>query len=254
MINHKIPVLKLAVFGTFLVIGLWMARTIHDPFHHSKPAEPNFSIGNSPIEQYRLLLVVVDNISAKPVLQSVWWIGSREDMPTAMVSIYPSVTQQDFRDDDLVNIFKLSGIWGRLEPNQEFFDLLDEWDIRWNDYLIIDMAVQEAIIDQIGGVVNEGQKLNGKGVNEQAKILNSSRDKLSFQSRVWRTLCSYASRKSEGLNLDGIPLNLKNHTLTSLKSSKESPIAIFPYQPTFPVCMVNAGLMEAAVPPFLPTK
>lgn len=254
MIRLKLPVMKLAIFVIFLVIGLWMARTIHDPFHEFTPAKPDFSITTPPAEQYRLLLIIVDNISAKPALHSIWWIGSREDMPTAMVSIYPSVTQQAFRDVNLTEAFQLSGMWGQRKPDKKFFELLDEWEIRWNDYLVIDLAMQAAIIDQIGGIFYDGQVLSGKEVNQLAIKMASFHDQLSYQSKVWNTLCSHASRNPEGINLNDLQLNLKNHTLTSQGSGKEVPFELFPYQPTFPVCMVNAGLMEAAVPPFLPTK
>jgi hypothetical protein len=254
MMKPKIPILKLVVFGTFLFCGLWMATTIHDPFYDSDPSEPNFTLSDSPAEQYRLLLVVVDNISAKPVLQSVWWIDNRRDIPTAMILLYPNAIKQTKRDDDIFNTFQLSGIWGKLKPDEEFFDLLNEWDIHWNDYLVIDLTVQSALIDRTGWVAYDEQSLNGEEGTQNVKNLVSSRDQQTYQFRIWSTLCSFASRNPEGLRLDALPLNLKNHLLTSLRSSEEGTLEIFPYQPSFPVCMVNAGFMEAAVPPFLPAK
>jgi hypothetical protein len=248
------PVTRIALFGTFLVIGLWMAKTIHDPFQDSSSSTPQFSINTGSVEQSRLLLIVVDKITMKPALQSAWWIGSRVDIPTAMVSIYPSITQQTFRDNELSQTFSLAGLWNSRKPNHKFLDLLSEWDIHWNDYLIIDLAVQSAIIDQIGGVTIDGSHQSGDEVNHQIKKISNTDDQLSYQSRLWSTICSYASQNPEGFVLDRLPLNLNNHILTSIDRDQPGSFQLFPSQPTFPVCMVNAGLIEAAKPPILPTK
>lgn len=248
------PVTRIALFGTFLVIGLWMAKTIHDPFQDSRSSAPQFSINTGSVEQFRLLLIVVDKITRKPVLQSAWWVGSRVDIPTAMVSVYPNITQQIFRDNEISQAFSFAGLWNSRKPSQKFLDLLNEWDIHWNDYLIIDMAVQSAIIDQFGGVTIDGLHLSGNEVNQQIKKISNSDDQLSYQSRLWSAICSRASQDPEGFILDRLPLNLNNHMLTSIDRNQSGFVELFPSQPTFPVCMVNAGLMEAAKPPILPTK
>ena len=249
----KRTVFRFAVFGIFLTIGLWMAHSIHDPFQDSKSNEPQFSIETSQSEQYRLLLIVVDKVTNKAELQSAWWISSRVNMPIAMVSLYPNVTQQNFRDTELVDTFSLVGIWNSRRPNKKSLELLNEWDIHWNDYLVIDLAVQAAIVDEFSGITIDGLPQRGKEVNQQVKKLSTSSEQLNYQSKLWSAICSQASKQPEGLKLGILPLNLDNHILTSLDIEKNS-IALFPPQPTFPVCMVNAGLMEAALPPFLPTK
>jgi hypothetical protein len=118
---------------------------------------------------------------------------------------------------------------------------------------VIDQAVMTAIVDEFGGITIDGKHQNGKEVSQQMKIESSTKEQLNYQSRLWSAICSQASQRKEGLKLGVLPLNLDNHILTSLNNDNNE-INLFTPQPSFPVCMVNAGLMEAALPPFLPSK
>jgi hypothetical protein len=77
MMRVKITVFRFAIFGIFLALGLWMAHSIHDPFQDLNSNEPQFSLDAPQIEQYRLLLIIVDKLTNKAKMQSAWWVGSR---------------------------------------------------------------------------------------------------------------------------------------------------------------------------------
>jgi hypothetical protein len=158
-------------------------------------------LATAPNGQRNLLVLVVDDLKHKnPSLRSAWLVLYLPPSPRlTLAPIYPAVLQNPQPEPDaaLAAAFDISPA-GVLSPN--FVQALEEYDIWWSQYIVLDATSLALLIDLSGGIDL------GSGTQTGAQALASLQDKsgldqLTSQADLVYALC-YHTPDAEKIPLD----------------------------------------------------
>jgi hypothetical protein len=170
---------------------------------------PAPELATAPNGQRNLLVLVVDDLKHKnPALRSAWLVLYLPPSPRlTLAPIYPAVLQNPQPEPDaaLAAAFDISRA-GVLSPN--FVQALEDYDIWWSQYIVLDATSLALLIDLSGGVDL------GSGTQTGEQALASLQDKagldqLASQADLVYALCYHTS------NAEKIPLD-PTHLLKTL--------------------------------------
>lgn len=223
----------LPIFSVFLVLGFVLgsfanresslARSANAPVRvaitPSLPVTQSLptNVSTAPNGQRNLLLIGVDRLDGgDPHLESIWLMIYLPYMPrVTLAPIFPAALEGGLAQDAyLDHVFRFQPN-GSLDP--AFFSALQEIEVWWHNYIILDRVGLQDVIDQVGGIEVEGQFLDGKRV--LARLPTPSQDpKLSARAQVTilRDLCRQHNRLSADLDPNRLLDSLSSHVYTDM--------------------------------------
>jgi len=196
----------LPVFGIFLLVGLFLGTRAGLSTGTANSVNSSLATAPAPIAataematpqpvaangQRNLLVIGVDRMEPENAqLESIWLVlhfpGEAE---FTLIPLFPAaLSGGQSQDDFLSHTFDLRP--DHL-PSPEFLTAIKELDLWWNDVLVIDEAGLARMIDQVGGVVLDGDRY--EGVNAVAGLPNpwdAPHGALQGQISVAKALCS----------------------------------------------------------------
>lgn len=119
-------------------------------------SRPRVKIPNN--DQYNILIIGVDDMEKEDAqLESVWLVAHvRNSSRVTLIPIFPSPDIPD-QNINLPNSFHIED--GR--PGIEFWDAMRETNLWWKGYLVSDTGSSENLIDALGGVDINNQRMSG---------------------------------------------------------------------------------------------
>jgi hypothetical protein len=196
----------LPVFSLFLVLGLFLGTRLGLSRGTANSANDSIATSSAPIAttsefatpqpaaangQRNVLVIGVDTMQPENArLESIWMVlyfpGYSE---FNLIPLFPAaLSGGPSQDDALSRAFNLRA--DHL-PSTEFLAAVQDLDLWWNDVLVIDEAGFARVIDQVGGVVLDGDTFNG--ANAVANLSNpwdAPKRALQGQVSLATALCS----------------------------------------------------------------
>ncbi len=224
-------VFRICLFLSVLMIG----RSIGQRFLRDQ--EPTARATTSAVSIRRTLVIVVNSIKSKPEILSGWLIGSGLNVPTHLLQLFPSIDSESesgrqipliakrIDEDDFVATFALEGFWSSQHLSNAFQKFLHKQGIFWDDYIVIDEVLEDAIAHAVG-IDQESQPF------QEIKLSSPK----AFQSRLWNAICNQAAQTAGGLDFAVASLNKSLHMV---QSSPSQNLVIIPASPSFPTCFGN---------------
>ena len=162
------------MIAAFLLPGYWLGMRIAEKAH--TPAGPGaFAAALPPIPtldngQRTILLINVTDLKADTVqLNSVWLISYF--LPSANITLLPLYpTSSDAPvEAQLADAFSFIEDHNGLKPNPNFLAVLQQKDIWWSGYLVLDETIFAQVIDALHGITLSGVHMTG---SEAVEMLN----------------------------------------------------------------------------------
>ena len=196
----------LPVFGLFLVMGFFLGTRVGLSRGTANSANDSLVTAPAPIAttaefatpqpaaangQRNVLVIGVDTMQPENArLESIWLVlyfpGYSE---FNVIPLFPAaLSGGQSQDDALSGAFNLRA--DHL-PSTEFLKAIQDLDLWWNKVLVIDEAGLARMIDQLGGVVLDGDTFNG--ANAVANLSNpwdAPKQALQGQVSLAKALCS----------------------------------------------------------------
>jgi hypothetical protein len=186
-----------AVFAIFLLLGIWTGKLSGT----LKPARGPIATlrSNSPVPtpsngQINLLIIGVDRLkSRQPRLESIWLLGYFPEEPhITLIPVFPvSPATQPAHLRSLEENLRISE-GGR--PGPEMLKTLHRDHIWWNRYVIVDEIAMIEIIDFLGGVQVNDQRVKGAlAISSFPLPQEDPAASLEGQTRLLRGICQQAN-------------------------------------------------------------
>lgn len=214
--------IRLLILAGVFLFSLMVSRSISMAiFHPYSLNPPEHTISNyTPyvtsvpiIEQVNILLIQTGkNLSSKPV--GVWWIALAPETPITLVSLYPNASLET---EEWVSEFKLvEGENQKKELAPDFITKLEEKNVPWDGYMILEPTAMEILIDSVGGIKIDGSIMEGRDVTGQfSTIAPNSLQGRAFHTDVWSRLCQKALFAGSSGIYDLVKDELSKHTILS---------------------------------------
>lgn len=207
------------IFAIFLLLGIWTGR-LSGTF---KPARGPIATlrSNSPLPtpsngQTNLLVIGVDRLkSRQPRLESIWLLGYFPDEPhITLIPVFPvSPATQPAHLRSLEENLRISE-GGR--PSPEMLKTLQGDHIWWNSYVVIDEIAMIEIIDFLGGIQVNDQRMRGAlAIGSFPLPQEDPAASLDGQTRLLRRICQQANLLLPSADLRKILHLIPDHIQTN---------------------------------------
>jgi hypothetical protein len=196
----------LPVFGIFLLVGLFLGTRVGLTKGTANSANATLSTDAAPMAatpeiatphpvapngQHNLLVVGVDKMEPENAqLESVWLVlyfpGNSE---FNLIPLFPAALSGGQRQDELLT--RAFDLQPDHTPAPEFLRAIQDLDLWWNNVVVIDEAGLARTIDQVGGVILNGDSY--EGVNAVANLPNpwdAPQQALQSQVSLVQALCN----------------------------------------------------------------
>jgi hypothetical protein len=142
-------ILSLA-FGRLLTVQFATDQTIADFHRAEQPLIDQVNYSQIPVDQINFLIIKVDSLKAdQPELENLWWVLHKHQNSINLVSIFPSLKNNEEAETLLRSTFGVELSAGKYRLNQAFEELLASWNLSWQGYLILDeIAFRSVLGDQ----------------------------------------------------------------------------------------------------------
>ncbi len=185
------------------------------------------------IQQKNILVIGVDHLDApQPRLEAVWLALYLPNMPQLyLMPLYPSVIP----DGDNLNI-QVNDLYPGLfdltpggAPDPDFLELLDEQEIWWTNYIVLDSNALAGVVDYSGGVESVDRRQKNKlekldGEQALASIPNTLEDPqgaIFSQVQLIQRLCQKSPQLDFSLiRIDKLLSSLHEHIHTDLTAQQ----------------------------------
>lgn len=209
--NTRVAVLFVIVFLLFLFLGIRTGEFIggnRSSLSRNEELLPTLDVP----DQKLLLLILVEDLSApEPGLEGVWLINFLADDRAVMIfPLLPSQAKDGLdRDQALSDNFALDE---DLHPAPRFFEILENRDVSWQGYLLLDRLVAAEVIDFLGGLdLGDGQRSGSEILNSLRKWPDDRMFALYDQGKMLETACRAAAGSDRELTLVDLQNAFPNH-------------------------------------------
>ena len=214
---------RFLILAGIFFLALFSSRSISlSIFHPYSFILPEYSISSHDIssktvtlpgEQLNLLIIQL-NHSPNPKPIGIWWIALASDTPVTLVSLYPSV---NLEMESLLQDFQITeDKFHKKQLSADFVTKINEQDIPWDGYLILEPAALTILIDSLEGLKINGVVMDGEMVTDRLATLSpESIQGRAFQSDVWSKLCHKVIFAGSTSILEITKKELSKHTILS---------------------------------------
>lgn len=207
------------IFFICLVSGLWggmQAGQRINPYITS-PLPLVSPIPTPATGQSNVLIIGVDRLTyADPRLESIWLLAHFPGEPDIkLIPLYPKPVSDPVNNQhQIAAIFELSPAGF---PGKDILDYLHQQQIWWSSYIILDEVALIEILDFVGGVKIDGQKLSG--ALALGSLTPAKEDQLAAvnsQMQLLQELCLQINNLPPQVNPDALLSLIPWHIKTDL--------------------------------------
>ena len=193
--NRLYLIPALLVIAAFLLPGYWLGMRIAEKAH--TPAGPEALAAALPPMptldngQRTILLINVTDLKADTVqLNSVWLISYF--LPSANITLLPLYpTSSDAPvEAQLADAFSFTEDHNGIKPNPNFLAVLQQKDIWWSGYLVLDETIFAQVIDALNGITLSGVHMTGSEAVEMLNLAEAGgHPPLARQTTLLQDIC-----------------------------------------------------------------
>ncbi len=170
--------------------------------------------------QRTVLVVGVDDLKAEqPRLQSVWLAMYIPSSPgLTLAPLYPAITDsQPQANEDLRAAFALTP---ERTPAPAFTEAIQRYDLRWNQYVVLDAAGLATLVDFFGGVELGATRLDGAAIirylaDHEGEVGTA----IESQAALMKALCARSNQAGEQIDVYQLFTLLDGHLSTSMTAA-----------------------------------
>ena len=207
------------ISGLFLVASLALvafftqsSRDVYSNLSHQAPKDLTSGQRNT------LLLVVDDGFETKPQLRSIWLLLELPDKPSfTLIPLYPAAVKNHAIHDLVLEDSFAINEKGNLD--ESFLAQLDELNIWWNDFILIDDYILGSLFELTNGSSIAGKPVTGADIRSgNYPSVESKSDQLKVQVELLQYFCQKISLAPLHPNYQNTIASFSSHAITSLEN------------------------------------
>lgn len=228
-------IIRYSIYFFIFVVSLIVSRYISSYIFHPKIQISPITAGiqsketlAAPLSTQVNLLILNASSFTDPVLQSAWWIAISPHSPLTIVNLYPTSELDNGIPQRIKQEFGLRNISNnQYDLSFQFLKFIRGENIPWDGYIVLDNEGLAIVINYLGGIDLNGEKIDGIGFLSHFVPSNAiETSELEFHIDIWESICKKSFFAGSPESFELVRPDLTRHVILS----SQFPITFSAYQ------------------------